>query len=194
MQQLPSARQLRSALCVGTLCLLSPWALADITVLDFDDIGLAGPLPALYGGLDWSASSWLAFGVPQEPYTAHSGDWRVTMDFGSSDAASTISFLTPSVFVGAWFSGYGDAPVTVQMYRQGSLVATSSTLTPSASPSFLSGGYAGLVDKLVFVSPNQAFYAMDDLTFDASPVPETQTWALMAAGLVFLARRMRSPF
>lgn len=185
-------KQILSRAALGALLLATAgWAAADTTVLGFDDIGSAGALPASYGGLDWSGSSWLVFDGPQAPYTPHSGDWRVATDFGSSDAASAVRFLEPSVFVGAWFSGFSDATVTVQMYLGGALVATSPTLAPAEAPSFLASGYAGLVDRLVFVSPQQAFYAMDDFTFNASPVPEPQAWLMLGAGLAALRLRAR---
>lgn len=171
-------------------CLASSWAGAQTTVLGFDDLVEAGPVPASYGGIDWAGSSWLAFGVEQAPYAAHSGTWQAATDFGSDNAASTIRFVTPSIFEGAWFSGYSDATVTVQMYLDHALVATSATLAPSAVPAFLASGYAGLVDQLVFVSPQQAFYAMDDFTFQAGAVPEPGAWLLMAGGLAVLVRRV----
>jgi len=172
-------------------CGVSSWAGAQTTVLSFDDLTETGPMPAAYGGVDWAGSSWLAFGVEQAPYTAHSGTWQAATDFGSDNAASTIRFVAPSVFEGAWFSGYSDATVTVQMYLDHALVATSATLAPSAVPAFLASGYAGLVDQLVFVSPQQAFYAMDDFTFQAGAVPEPGSWLLMGGGLALLVHRAR---
>lgn len=181
-------QSVRAVLACASLCAFSSWANADTRVLGFEDLAVAGELPASYGGVDWSASSWIGFNEPQTPYTPHSGTWRVATDFGSSNAASTIRFIESSVFDGAWFSGFSDATVTVQMYLGDALVATSATLTPSATPSFLASGYSGLVDRLVFLSPQQAFYAMDDFTYTTA-VPEPQGWLLMGAGLVLLARR-----
>jgi hypothetical protein len=184
---------IRSVVAGALLATAAGFASAE--VLTFDDIGTYGTLPANYGGLDWSASNWIAFGDTQDPYAAHSGDWRVATDFGSSDADSTIHFATPAVFDGAWFSGYGEAAVTFELYMGGALVASSLTLSPTGVASFLASGYAGLIDTVVVFSPLQAFYAMDDFTFHApvAAVPEPQTWALMLAGLglVSVVRRKR---
>jgi hypothetical protein len=182
------------SLVAGAL-LASAASFASADVLTFDDIDSYGTLPANYGGLDWSSSNWIAFGDTQDPYAAHSGDWRVATDFGSSDADSTIHFLAPTVFDGAWFSGYGEAAVTFELYLSGALVASSVALSPTSVARYLASGYAGLVDTVVVSSPLQAFYAMDDFTFHSpvAAVPEPQTWALLLAGLgvVTMLRRKR---
>jgi len=184
----------RSAVAIAALAALVPWASA--TVLTFDDIPQDGLVPASYGGIDWSAAGWSAFGEAQYPYTAHSGDWRVGTAFGSSDPESLIRFDMPTVFEGAWFSGYGDAPVTFELFSGGALIATSSTLSLSDTPAFLASGYTGLVDALLVSSPLHGGYAMDDFTFtNVQAVPEPQTYALMLAGLGvvgLLVRRRRT--
>jgi hypothetical protein len=176
------------------LVLAAPFASA--TVLNFDDI--PGPdgyaaVPANYGGLDWSASTWTAFDAPQEPYAAHSGAGRITTAFGSDDAASTIRFLAPTVFDGAWFAGFEDVAVTFQMYAGGQLVATSSMLGLSGTPTFLSSGWGGVVDTLIVSSEFQAGYVMDDFSFRAvNAVPEPGSMLLVLAGLsLVIATRRR---
>ena len=65
----------------AVIALCAPFASA--TVLTFDDI--VGPdgyasVPVNYGGLDWSSSGLSVFTAEQAPFTAHSGQGRVTTD------------------------------------------------------------------------------------------------------------------
>ncbi len=155
---------------------------ASATVLTFDDLGSDDFVPVHYGGLDWSDSDWFAFSGAQDPYTPHSGSYRIATGFGDADVATSVRFAAPSVFQGAWFAGVPGATVTFLLYNAGVLVATSATLDPGATPQFLSSGYGGLVDRLVVSSPDQGFYVLDDLTFTRA-VPEPAIGALMLAGL-----------
>jgi len=170
------------------LAVAAPFASA--TVVTFDDLTDDGLVPANYAGLDWSASSWFQFSGEQSPYTAHSGDRRATLGFDGSSATSAIGFLTPSTFQGAWFAGFDGVNVAIDLYFGGSLVASTTTLGLSDSPTFLSSGYAGLVDRLVFRSNDPAFFVMDDLTF-TSAVPEPASGALALGGLAVAALVIR---
>lgn len=161
--------------------------LCSATVLGFDDLGGDGAVAAHYGGLDWSAGDWFAFGGEQAPFTAHSGDFRATTGFGDADDASAIGLGAGKTFQGAWFSGYEDVSVTFALYEHGTLVATSATLATSATPTWLASGYDGLVDRVVVSSAAQGGYVMDDFTFAAAPVPEPAPTALLLAGLLGLA-------
>ena len=94
---------LRGVIAGTALALCASFASA--AVLSFDDI--VGPngydaVPTTYGGLDWSAGGWSVF-------TAHSGDGRIAMGWDGTDASSTIRFVAPTLFEGAWFAGYGAA-------------------------------------------------------------------------------------
>ncbi|UCV07575.1 PEP-CTERM sorting domain-containing protein [Dechloromonas denitrificans] len=179
---------IRSLAVVAALASLAPAASA--TVLTFDDIGSDGFLPSNYGGLNWVVDGWTAFSGEQAPFAAHSGDFRITTQWGGDDVAATIGLITPTVFQGAYFAGLSGAEVSFKLYLGGNLVGTSALLNPSATPTFLTSGYNGLVDTVVVSSKEHAGFVMDDFTFTAS-VPEPETYALMLAGLGLLgfARR-----
>jgi hypothetical protein len=159
--------------------------LASATVLTFDDITSDDFVSANYGGLDWSAGDWFAFGGEQAPFTPHSGDVRITSGFGDPDAATAIGLGAGKTFQGAWFAGYEDVSVTFELYEHGALVATSSTLATSATPTWLASGYNGLVDEVIVSSADQGGFVLDDFTFSAA-VPEPASTALMACGLLAL--------
>jgi hypothetical protein len=186
----------RSALAAAVSVALAAPAAA--TVLTFDDIGPAAAVPSNYGGLDWSAGAWSFYGQPQPPYTPHSAPFFAYTGQGIPDASTAIRFPTPATFKGAWFAGYDVATVTFQLYLGGSLVHTSATLSPSDTSTFLASGFSGVVDTVIVSSPFQAFYAMDDFTFEPGVVvgvPEPETSALMLVGLGaigWLARRRKA--
>ena len=188
------------AVALGTaLAAAAPLAQAQTsTVLNFDDIGAGGAVPLNYGGLDWSAGGWSYYEGDNGPYTPHSGNFRAALAWyedgqaAAGQASSAVRFGTASVFNGAFFSGLQGATVSFDLYLGGIKVWTSAVLDPSATPTFLASGYAGLVDAVVLRGPALYSATMDDFIFTA--VPEPTGTALLAAGLGvvgFVARRRR---
>jgi hypothetical protein len=183
---------LRRVVIAAALALGAPFASA--TVLTFDDLGADGLVPSSYGGLDWSTSTWFNFGGDQAPFSAHSGSYRATLGWDGSTETSAIGFAKPDTFAGAWFAGFEGVSVTFDLYFQGAQVASSAALALNGNSSFLSSGYAGLVDRVLVRSTDPANFVMDDFTF-GSPVPEPATTALLLAGLGLVgvaARRRRA--
>lgn len=176
---------LRGVLAAAALAALASAASAT-TVLNFDDIAADGSVPLNYGGLDWSSAGWTVFSTPAAPYTPHSGAGRVSTGFLADDVSSLIRFTAPATFEGAWFAGLGGALLSFELYNGGQLVHSSASLDPSATPSFLSSGYAGLIDTVVVKSANHGEFVMDDFSFTAA-VPEPQSYALLLAGLAGVA-------
>jgi hypothetical protein len=177
---------LRKAAAAVAFALCAPFASA--TVLDFDDI--VGPdgyaaVAANYGGLDWSGAGLNVFTSEQDPFAARSGTGRVTTDWtDGGPVASTIHFIAPTVFEGAWFSGYEDSSVRFDLYFQGLLVASTAALQLSGVAAFLDAGWDGAIDTVVVSSGAQGSYAMDDFSFaDVTEVPEPGSLALLLAGL-----------
>lgn len=165
---------------------------ANATVLDFEDLA-ARPyfisMPTSYAGIDWAANFW-AYSNTQNPYTAHSGITRIASN-GNTAGDSSFSFTNDVKFDGAWFAGA--TSVSFQLYDNGNLVHTTSTIGTSSTPVFLSSGYGGSVDRVRVVGSN-GNYVMDDVQFTAA-VPEPETYALMLAGLGMMgaiARRRKA--
>lgn len=177
---------IRSFAASAAFALCAPFASA--TVLGFDDI--VGPdghaaMPLNYGGLDWSGAGMSVYTYAQAPFTAHSGQGRVTTDWTDSwPVASTIRFLSPTIFGGAWFAGYGDSSVRFDLYAGGQLVASSASLRLSEVPVYLDAGWDRAIDTIVVASDFPASYVMDDFSFgSAAQVPEPGSLALLLTGL-----------
>jgi hypothetical protein len=164
------------------------------TVLNFDDLTGFGVVPSNYGGLNFG-NEFYYYDSPQNPYNPSSPNTRIFSNYNihSSGAFDSLKVLFPTVstFSGAYIAGGFNTGVTITGYYLGNLVATSATLIQTATPTFLSLGYAGTVDEVRFTGYN-GYYIIDDFTFDAAgSVPEPQSWALMIAGFGLVGAAMR---
>jgi hypothetical protein len=180
----------------ATLAVAASAASAATTVVNFDGIG-SGTLADGYGGILWN-SNWNVYDSPQSPYTASSGTGRIYTNYALNPVlqyeAVSFSFATAVVFDGAYVAGASDTSnVEFELYYEGNLVGTSASLNQSATPTFLSSGYSGLVDTVKVLGTN-GFYVIDDVTYSTSSVPEPANVTLMLGGLLLaagVARRAR---
>jgi hypothetical protein len=107
-----------------TMAMVSP-SYAAVTVVTFDNLPTE-LVPDGYGGINWNGN-WTNYSDPQAPYTPESPPSRVY----TFSSAATFNFITPTVFDGAYFSGYSFASVTFELFNGATEVATSGTLAPS---------------------------------------------------------------
>jgi hypothetical protein len=90
------------------------------------------------------------------------------------------------VFNGAWVSGDGSSTnVVFELFNHGALVHTTSSYSPTNLSTFVSSGFAGLVDE-VRVNGSSGYYVLDDVTYETAAVPEPGTLLLVSAGLLGL--------
>lgn len=178
---------LQFAVCFVLIAFAS---VAGAAVLTFEDLSGSGPVPDPYQGIiNWENSTWSYYDREQWPYTPHSGNVRL---LELSQKTPSWWFIEPTVFNGAWFSGYAKYGAKVQMdlYYLGALVHSTPELYPNEVPAFLSSGYSGLVDYVVVNTPGGGNWVMDDITYgNAVPLPGAAI--LLGSGLAGLAAMRR---
>ena len=166
----------RKSLVVAAICSTS---LASAAVINFEDLVGQNALPSNYAGLTWG-SDWMHYDWAQFPYTASSGVQRVYNN--SSSNTDWFKFAGDVVFNGAFFAGSGSSQF--ELYNDGILVHSSSIISLSSMPLFLSSGYAGLIDEVRLNVENGSF-VMDDVTFGrVTTVPEPASLVLVGLGLI----------
>lgn len=177
-----------AAVLVGLALATQPAAAQ--TVETFESFGSCdnSTLMGVLGAINYQ-SQFICYNAPQPPYTPKSGTARLRWNVGFSESSDAFfTFNSASTFQGAWFSGFSSATATFEMYLNNVLVGTSSTISGSSTPTFLSSNYNGLVDKVRLIGDGNNMI-LDDITYNApsSTVPEPASLALVAAGLGALA-------
>ncbi|MDB5842436.1 MAG: hypothetical protein JWQ23_4388 [Herminiimonas sp.] len=122
-----------------------------------------------YQSITWAANFW-AYDAKQSPYDAASGDVRIasngTNAGDSSFSFSSTAFMGGVTFEGATFSGA--SAVFFNLFFNNAKVHTSSLINLNNTPTFLTSGYSGAVDKVQIVG-RDGYYVMDDLLFITPP-------------------------
>jgi hypothetical protein len=158
---------------------------AATVVLNFDDIPVGWglnphPMPEGYGGLSWSTN----VGAYRESVPPYNIELIFDLQSLRSAAGGFASFLGgPEVFDGAYFTG-SQTTVQFNLYSGGELVATSSVLSVTSTPTFLPSNYSGPIDTVGVVGYVWDF-EMDNFTYETIPEPSgavlLAAWALAAA-------------
>jgi len=168
-------------------------------IVTFDNLpGAHGFIPLSYAGITWDAGTeWQYFQSTAyntgSIFVPHSG---TTVAYAQSKE-SIISFSTPQVFDGAWFSGYQGTEYFTLKDASNNVLFTSSSLSLTATPQFLGSGYSGRVSIVDVYSTSTNTWVLDDLTYhSAAAVPEPGSIALLIgmglSGAGFLIRRQNT--
>lgn len=161
---------------------------AGATVIHFDDIvgyGNNSPfdIPEGYNGIEWIG--WVCYDHGLSPWEPHSPKVAIESLYNEN----LIQWPLPVEFNGAWFDGIEEATVTFEGYLDGILQATSSTLIPSNTPTFLEANFGMKVDAVRVISLVPSYFGMDDVTFNeytnyTNIVPEPSSILFLSFGLL----------
>ncbi|MEO9468872.1 PEPxxWA-CTERM sorting domain-containing protein [Parasphingorhabdus sp.] len=189
---------LTAAAAIGTTTMAMP---AQAVVIDFEGTGAsccfgAAPLTDLYSGLGVTFD-----GVGGDPgtilnQTGNFGvDARSGTDFlayndgvGTNDGRLIFSSAVSdfSIYAGG---GRGDGVFSADFFDSANNLLGSQTVNVTLGNYGLLS-YAGPV-SFVNISSDQAFWVLDDLSFNAAAVPEPATWAFMIFGFGAIGGAMR---
>ena len=154
---------------------------ARATVVGFDDLTGYAPVPAGYAGLTWDPY-WFCADQAAWPGLAHSPS-RFIFNRQTADNLRSFDFPAPVFFNGAWVAAYNMPYSTASMrfvcyggVAHNVWLGSSSWLPLGATPAYLATDIDG-VTRVFAEYSNSGQFLLDDLTYNAAPVPVVgETW------------------
>ncbi|MBN3872426.1 PEP-CTERM sorting domain-containing protein [Nostoc sp. JL33] len=211
------AKKLSTAAIAATVIVLGIGAVAQATVLTFDDIAPISyyePIPNGYGGFNWDNFYYVNGSSSKVTRTGEdngrvSGDYVAFNGFGNPALVSDSVFDFNSLYLSAtWNNGLS---VTVQGLKSGATLYSKTVVVDTTQPTLVNFDYFG-VDELKFTSfggvePDYLIktggggtqFALDNFTFNekVTSVPEPTflpallTIATLSAGSVLRRKQLK---
>jgi hypothetical protein len=212
------AKKLSTAAIAATVIVLGIGAIAQATVLTFDDIAPVSDyddIPNGYGGFEWNNFDYANGSRPQLPRRTGYDNGRVSGDYVAYNAFGNPALVSDSVFdfnsaylTAAWNDGLS---VSVEGLKSGATLYSKTVVVDTTQPTLVNFDYFG-VDQLRFTSfggvqPDYLVetdgsgtqFALDNFTFNekATSVPEPTllpallSIATLSAGSVLRRKQLK---
>mgnify|MGYP001585661137 FL=1 len=194
-------------LLLATGMVLGSSAIADATVVHFDDLSHYTSVPSIpsgYGGLDWNnmAAYNTLLGAQVSGYKNGVVSPK-NVAFNKFGTPAVISRLTPFDFTGAYLPGAWNNGLNVNLkgYNGVNLVYDSTVVVNSTSPTYFNFNYLGITSLRLdsyggvhggYTGSRGTHLVLDNFTYNpVSSVPEPATLFLLGSGVVGLIAARR---
>lgn len=178
-------KPLQNLLFVMLLVLGSTSVQATQTVVTFEDAPVSG-LPDGYSGI----SGWEQLGYVEDTAWGTGIDQKYFHGWAGALTFDSQPVIFEGMFYNLW-AGSGQVK-SYDLFYKGSLVYTGYVDGDSQPRGlyWLKSGYSGEIDSIGFYAYSDG-YALDNLTYSLSPVPEPSSIAMMLAGVLLVGQRIR---